>query len=347
VTPDPVIDRSSRRNRARTRRRQRVRRERALAALAGAVLLIVVGLGLHALAPAGPSAAAHRPAPAARGARAARSPLGLPLGTPPLRLGDAGGPAVRPAIGDPPRAGVLVDLDTGHVLWSRNAATRLPIASLTKMMTALLAVEHTTPDATAPVTREAIAQQGSKVGMLPLGRHVPVRALLAGLLLPSGNDAAVALAQDVGGSVRRFVALMNERAAALGMGCTRYAFPSGFVDAGNYSCADDLAELADVDIRQPRIESLSRLAGAMVPFPIRGGRLFLNNNNPLVLAHYPGISGLKTGYTAAAGMCLVATARRGGTRLAVVLLHSPNIAAQGRALLDAGFAALAAGHPST
>jgi D-alanyl-D-alanine carboxypeptidase len=84
-----------------------------------------------------------------------------------------------------------------------------------------------------------------------------------------------------------------------------------------------------------------------VPFPIRGGRLFVDNNNPLVLAHYPGITGLKTGYTAAAGMCLVATARRHGVRLAVVLLHSPNIASQGRALLDAGFAALAAGRSST
>ncbi len=146
----------------------------------------------------------------------------------------------------------------------------MPIASLTKMMTALLVVEHTSADGRALVTREAVDQQGSKVGLLPLGRRVPVRALLAGLLLPSGNDAAIALAQDVAGTAARFVALMNERAAALGMGCTRYAFPSGFVDAGNYSCADDLAELASVDIRQPRIASLSRLATVAVPLPDQG-----------------------------------------------------------------------------
>jgi len=148
----------------------------------------------------------------------------------------------------------------------------------------------------------------------------------------------------VAGTAARFVALMNERAAALGMACTRYAFPSGFVDAGNYSCADDLAELASVDIRQPRIAALSRLATAAVPFPIKGGRLFLANNNPLVLSHYPGITGLKTGYTLAAGECLVATARRDGVHLVAVVLHSPNPGAQAQALLDAGFAAVHAAH---
>jgi len=346
VTPEPVIDRRSRRDRERERRRQRVRRERTAATVCAVVALLVLGIGAHSVMSAGRRGPTpHAPARVAR-APTARSPVGLALGTAPLRLTAAGGAAVDPAIGPPPRGGVLVDLDTGRVLWSHGATVRMPIASLTKMMTALLVVERTAPDSNALITREAIDQQGSKVGMLPLGRHVPVRALLAGLLLPSGNDAAIALAQDVAGSATRFVALMNERAASLGMGCTRYAFPSGFIDAGNYSCADDLAELASVDIRQPRIESLSRLASAVVPFPIRGGHLFLNNNNPLVLAHYPGITGLKTGFTTAAGECLVATAERHGRRLAVVLLHSPNPAQQGRALLDAGFATLASGAPS-
>ena len=241
----------------------------------------------------------------------ARSPLGLPLGTPPLHLTTVGAPAIGVGLAPPPRAGVLVDLGSGRVLWSRDARTPMPIASLTKMMTALLVVEHTAPHSRVLVTREAIDQQGSKVGLLPLGRRVPVRALLAGLLLPSGNDAAIALAQHVAGSVTRFVALMNARAAALGMACTRYAFPSGFVDTDNYSCADDLAELASVDIGEPRIEELSRQATVAVPFPIKGGKLFVTNNNPLVLAHYPGITGLKTGWTIAAGECLVVTARRG------------------------------------
>ncbi len=341
MTHTPLIHPRSRRSRERDRRRRRLRRQRAGAATCALLALLVAGLTARSVMSAGPRRPVARPpAAAVRAPRPTRSQLGLPLGTPPLHLTRAGAPRLGVGLAVPPRGGVLVDLDSGRILWSHDPRRRMPIASLTKMMTALLVVEHTTPQAHVLVTREAIDQQGSKVGLLPLGRRVPVRALLAGLLLPSGNDAAVALAQHVAGSTSRFVALMNERAAALGMACTRYAFPSGFVDTDNYSCADDLAELASVDIAQPRIEELSRQAAVAVPFPIKGGKLFVTNNNPLVLAHYPGITGLKTGWTVAAGECLVATAQRAGVRLAVVLLHSPNPAAQARALLDAGFAAL-------
>ena len=342
MTQTPLIDPRSRRARDRARRRRRLRRQRAIAAAGALVALLVVALGAHSVMSAGRRTDATRTTAAP--ALPARSPLGLPLGRPPLRLRTSGAPAVNVALTTPPRGGVLVNLSSGQVLWSHDATTRMPIASLTKMMTALLVVQHTTRAGRALVTRAAVEQQGSKVGELPLGRRVPVQALLAGLLLPSGNDAAIALAQDVAGTIPRFVAMMNARAAALGMACTRYAFPSGFVDTDNYSCADDLAELASVDIRQPRIEAFSRLATVAVPFPIKGGRLFLNNNNPLVLAGYPGITGLKTGYTLAAGECLVATARRDGVSLAVVLLHSPNPALQAKALLDAGFAAISQQH---
>ena len=344
MTQTPLIDPRPRRTRERdrARRRRRLRRQRALTGAAVVVALLLVVVVVSSLTSTGRRAAAHAAPAAAAPAAPARSPLGLVLGTPPLHLTHARAPAVGGGLSTPPRGGILVDLDDGRVLWSHNDRVRMPIASLTKMMTALLVVEHTTPTARVLVTREAVDQPGSKVGLLPRGRRVPVRALLAGLLLPSGNDAAIALAQHVAGTAGRFVTLMNERAAQLGMGCTRYAFPSGFVDAHNYSCAADLAELASVDIRQPRISSLSRLSTVAVPFPIKGGRLFLANNNPLVLTHYPGITGLKTGWTVAAGECLVATAERRGVRLGVVLLHSPNPAAQGRALLDAGFAALGA-----
>jgi D-alanyl-D-alanine carboxypeptidase len=161
--------------------------------------------------------------------------------------------------------------------------------------------------------------------------------MLYGLLLPSGNDAAVALAEHVAGSVNRFVARMNAEAARLGLGCTRYSSPSGYFDGGNYSCAADLAELAHVDLEQPRIAQITRTYMAALPFPIHGGRLYLDNNNPLLIYHYPGLTGLKTGYTMAAGRCLVATAERDGVRLGVVLLHSPAPATQASALLDRGF----------
>jgi D-alanyl-D-alanine carboxypeptidase len=161
--------------------------------------------------------------------------------------------------------------------------------------------------------------------------------MLYGMLLPSGNDAAVALAHAIAGSVNAFVARMNVEAARLGLGCTRFSSPSGYFDEGNFSCAADLADLAHVDLSQPRIAHVARSATAVLPFPIKGGKLYLYNNNPLLIYGYPGVTGLKTGYTTAAGRCLVATAERHGVRLGVVLLNSPAPATEARQLLDLGF----------
>ena len=238
---------------------------------------------------------------------------------------------------DPPREGLLFNLTTGQVLWALNPFERVPIASLTKMMTALLTVESAPPDAPVLITRQAVDMPGSKVGVLPLGRHVRLESLLYGLLLPSGNDAAVALAQHVAGSVNDFVQRMNLEAAKLGLGCTRYSSPSGFYDPGNYSCAADLAVLAHVDMQQPRIASVVHTYSAVIPFPIPGGKLYLYNNNPLLIYGYPGATGMKTGQTEAAGRCLVATAERHGVRLAAIVLHSEAPGTQARQLLDLGF----------
>jgi D-alanyl-D-alanine carboxypeptidase len=189
-----------------------------------------------------------------------------------------------------------------------------------------------------PITRAALAFQGSGVGVLPLGKRVSLRAMLYGLMLPSGNDAAIALAQRVSGTVPRFVRLMNVRAADLGLGCTRFSSPDGFNDRHNYSCAADLAVLAHADLRSRRLARVVGTRSVVVPFPIKGGKLFLYNNNPLLLLGYPGLTGLKTGYTQAAGPCLVATAARHGVRLGVVLLNSPNPAEQALVLLDRAYA---------
>jgi serine-type D-Ala-D-Ala carboxypeptidase (penicillin-binding protein 5/6) len=273
-------------------------------------------------------------------AATARSPIGLPLGKPPLALAGIGDPQRDPvhvAFNEPPRAGLLFNLDTGRVLWQLHPYTRLRIASLTKMMTALLTVTSAPPDAPVLVTKQAVESAGSKVGVLPLGHHVRLESMLYGLLLPSGNDAAVALAQHVSGSVSRFVTRMNAEAARLGMGCTHYSSPSGYFDQYNFSCAADLALLAHVDLQQPRIASITRTYTAALPFPIKGGKLYLYNNNPLLIYHYPGLTGLKTGYTLAAGRCLVATAERDGVRLGVVLLHSADPGTQAGYLLNRGF----------
>jgi serine-type D-Ala-D-Ala carboxypeptidase (penicillin-binding protein 5/6) len=238
----------------------------------------------------------------------------------------------------PPRSGLLFDLDTGEVLWRRLPTRILPIASLTKMMTALIVVQRAAPDDKVRVTKEALAYKGSAVGVLPKGKRVKLETMLNGLLLPSGNDAAIALAQRMSGTVARFVARMNDQARRLGLECTRFSSPDGFEDAGNHSCAVDLAALARAVLDQPRLARIVRRRRAVLPFPIKGGRLYLFNNNPLLRTGYPGAIGIKTGYTDAAGRCLVAAAQRNGRRLGVVLLHSPDPGKQARQLLNRGFA---------
>ncbi|MDW5597593.1 D-alanyl-D-alanine carboxypeptidase family protein [Conexibacter stalactiti] len=241
----------------------------------------------------------------------------------------------------PPRSGLLVDATSGRVLWRHEPERRLPIASVTKMMTALLVAERTTPREPVAITREALAYTGSGVGLLPKGKRAQAETLLYGLLLPSGNDAAIALAQHVAGSVPRFVRMMNARARELGLSCTRFASPSGIVDRGNWSCAPDLALLAQELLRVPRLARVVRTPLAVMPLPVRGGRVWLANHNPLLRAGYRGADGVKTGYTDAAGRCFVASATRGRTRLIAVLLGSPDPGKQAARLLDAGFAALA------
>jgi D-alanyl-D-alanine carboxypeptidase len=225
------------------------------------------------------------------------------------------------------------------VLWERSPLTVLPIASLTKMMTALVVASHLSPRQTAMVTPQAVHFSGSGVGMLPLGKRALVSTLLYGLLLPSGNDAAIALAQRVAGTQARFIRMMNANASALGLSCTHFATVSGIVDQGNHSCASDLALIAHLIMERPLLAKIVGSSSAVVPLPIKGGKLWLYNNNPLYRLNYAGTDGVKTGYTTAAGQCLVATARRGRKWLGVVLLHSGNTGNQAQTLLNAGFAA--------
>ncbi|MBE2316841.1 D-alanyl-D-alanine carboxypeptidase [Solirubrobacter sp. CPCC 204708] len=256
-----------------------------------------------------------------------------------VRLDSAADP-IQVKFKKPPRSAVVFDLDTGKVLWRRDPTKVLPIASLTKMMTALVVVERVPEGAKVRITKEALRYTGSGVGVLPRGKWIGVNTMLHGLMLPSGNDAAIALAQRAaGGSEKRFVRYMNEKAEQLGLLCTRFASSSGIVDKGNHSCAADLAAIARAVMREPRLTRIVKRRQAVLPFPIKGGRLWLYNHNPLLRAGYPGTTGLKTGYTDAAGRCLVATARRGAVKLGVVLLDSPDPGKQAMQLLDRGFKA--------
>ena len=297
---------------------------------------------------------------AGRAPRAQRPQQPLPpvaplqdTGTAPLAGGGAAPSPLSVRLHDPrdivrlqfkkaPRAGLMFDLDSGRVLWRHRPERVAPIASLTKMMTALIVVDALPEGARVPITNEALAYRGSGVGMLPRGKRIGVSTMLHGLMLVSGNDAAIALAQRVSGSVMRFVRLMNVRARQMGLTCTRFSSPHGLRDSGNHSCAPDLAVLARAVLREERLARIVRRRSAVLPFPIKGGRLYLYNSNPLLRSGYRGTTGVKTGFTGAAGRCLVATVKRGRRELGVVLLDSPDPGTQARKLLDRGFARLRA-----
>ena len=263
------------------------------------------------------------------GSLEARSPA-------PVRL--TGGNAFDPRFRKPPRAALVFDVDDGRVLFRREPERVLPMASLTKIMTALAVTSETQPGEKVRVTPAALKYQGSGVGVLPKGKRVPLEALLNGLMLVSGNDAAIALADHVSGSERQFVRLMNEKARLWGLRCTHFASSHG-LEKGNRSCAADLAVMTRLAMRNPRITGIVRRKEASFRFPIKGGKLYLYGHNPLIRAGYRGAIGLKTGYTDEAGRCFVGVARRDGRTLGVVLLNSPNPLKHATALLDRGFRA--------
>jgi D-alanyl-D-alanine carboxypeptidase (penicillin-binding protein 5/6) len=321
-------------------RRRRRRRWPALLAV-----LALLGAGIAAgltLAPGREEERARPTAPAVEQSLADSAPAPLAGGgTAPTPLSvrlDDPRDLVQVRFKHQPRSGLMFDLDTGQVLWRRDPTRVLPIASLTKMMTALIVARRIPKGSKVKITREALSYKGSGVGLFRRGRRVGVETMLHGLLLPSGNDAAIALAQKAGGgTVAGFVSLMNRRARAMGLTCTHFSSPDGFVNRDNHSCTPDLAALARAVLREPRLARIVRRRQAVLPFPIKGGKIYLYNHNPLLRQGYRGVTGIKTGYTSAAGRCLVATARRGQVRLGVVLLHSPDPGTQARKLLDRGF----------
>src|SRR4051812_44070997 len=236
----------------------------------------------------------------------------------------------------PPKSGLLFDLDTGKVLWRRLPERVLPLASLTKMMTALLVVDDVSPRERVHIPKGRFFE-GSAVGVLPGGKDVRAETLLYGLMLPSGNDAARALALHVGGSLRTFVAMMNRRAAEMGLRCPPSPPPAGIEDEGNPSCAVDRAALARAVLDNRRLARIVGSRSAVEPLPIKGGKVWLYNNNPLLRLGYPGTIGVKTGYTDLAGHCLVAAVKHRGHRYGLVLLHSPDTGRQGKRLLNSAF----------
>jgi D-alanyl-D-alanine carboxypeptidase (penicillin-binding protein 5/6) len=291
-----------------------------------------------ALPPPAGSAAPSTPAPSPRIAAAKAVDARFALQPLPPE------PPVRAHLKKPPAAGIVFDVDTGEVLWARRAGIPRPIASLTKMMTALIVAARYPPGERVLITRNAAHTAGSATGLLPQGRRVPLEALMQALIMISANDAAVALAEHVAGTVPVFVKRMNSTAQAMGLGCTRFSTPNGLKDRGNYSCPLDIAALARADLANPRIARIAATQRARPQFPIKGHRMHLANNHYFLTHGLRGlpaaaVTGLKTGFTDAAGRCYVTTARLGSRHLGVVLLDSPDPLRQVPRLLAAGFVA--------
>jgi D-alanyl-D-alanine carboxypeptidase len=244
--------------------------------------------------------------------------------------------ARQPNLHTAARAAIAVDAGSGRVLWALRPHRRLPIASTTKIMTALLALRSVRPKLVVTVNPSATRVPLVREGLRPRER---VRAwkLLDGLLVYSGNDDALALAIATAGSRRAFVERMNDEAQTLGLRDTRFSTPSGVIDAGNFSSAWDLAALTRVALRNARFRSIVRTRIVRVPWSAPTYEKVYVNKNAL-LGRYRGADGVKTGWTSIAGHCLVASATRHGRTIIAVVLHDGNVYADARRLLDLGFA---------
>lgn len=220
-----------------------------------------------------------------------------------------------------PQAAAAYVVEIGQQeLWAGNAAKRLPPASLTKIMTALLVLERYRPEDVVTVSRVAAQERGSRL-RLRAGEKLTVQALLAATLLGSANDACTALAEFHAGSVAAFVAQMNARAAALGLRDTRFANPCGFDAPEHYSSARDLARLAHTALAHPAFADLVARPEVRIA-TIDGRRSFPVTNKNALIGNYPPAIGVKTGFTSRAGKCLIALAEKNGVRVMVVMLDA-------------------------
>lgn len=216
------------------------------------------------------------------------------------------------------KAAILIDAQTGRVLFEQNSHLHLPMASTTKIMTALLTLEQEDLDEYFTVDPNAIRVEGSSMGLRE-GDLVTLRTLAYGMLLPSGNDAANTAAVKIAGSVREFSKMMNARAEEIGLQDTHFVTPSGLHDAAHYSSAYDMALLAQEALRNPDFAEICSSTQAAVEFGNPPQNRWMRNHNRL-LGYYKGTVGVKTGYTQAAGRCLVSCAERDGVKLIAVTL---------------------------
>jgi serine-type D-Ala-D-Ala carboxypeptidase (penicillin-binding protein 5/6) len=247
-------------------------------------------------------------------------------------------PTVPPLPTIKAHSAIVLDLDTGSTLFQLDAHGRHAPASLTKVVTALVALDSLPLDQViaVPASINQLPWDSTRMG-LRVGDQLTVRELLDGLFLNSGNDAAITLS-EAAMPPAVFVAQMNAKAAALGMTDTHFVNPIGLDDPAHYTSAADLAIAAmELTKRFPEVAAMAATPSLTLPATATHHAYRLYNLNQL-LRTYPGATGLKTGWTGRAGGCLIATATRDGRHLMVVVMGSPRVFEEAAALLDFGFA---------
>ena len=233
------------------------------------------------------------------------------------------------------KSAVLMCLENGEVLYSKNPDSRMSMASTTKIMTSLIAIEQGIPDKEIVVTKEMISVEGTSMGLLE-GDSVSIRELIYGMLLQSGNDAAHTVACVISGNENEFSKLMNKRASEIGMKNTNFVTASGLDSENHYSTAYDMALLACECLKNPEFLSICSKKTAILTYGNPPYQRTLTNHNKL-LRSYEDCIGVKTGFTKKSGRCLVSAARRNGITLVAVTLNAPDDWNDHITMLDYGF----------
>lgn len=230
---------------------------------------------------------------------------------------------------------LLLDSGSGRVLYAKNEGVRRPMASTTKIMTAIVALEEGNLEDIATVSPRAAVVEGSSI-WLEAGEKKTLEELVYGLMLCSGNDAAVAIAEHISGSVEKFAQLMTSRCQELGAYNTRFRNPHGLDEEGHYTTAYDLAIITRHAMTIPKFKEIICTEEKSISWPGHEWDRLLRNQNRL-LEVYPGGDGVKTGWTTPAGRCFVGSATRDNSQLIAVVLNAPNMWEDAMFLLDYGF----------
>lgn len=237
------------------------------------------------------------------------------------------------------QSAILIEASTGRVIWEKDADVRHYPASMTKMMTGILALEKLPPKADVVISPNAAATEDCPLEIVA-GECLSADNIITGMLMESDNGAAVAIAEAVDGSVSQFVQRMNERAQAIGMSNTHFVNPNGLTEANHYSTARDMAKLARFAMNNKKFREIVSTKKQVIHWEVPARQQKLAENTNKLLANYNGMNGIKTGWTKAAGGCLAASARRNGVELIAIVMQTPgpdDRFADASKLLDYGF----------